>query len=175
MENITTTETLFHAQPHDPSAMGFYFKTYAEYRKGVTECRNSHGAPVEEFEIQFIDGDDLDAALFNAMGIHQGNITLFMEKTDTWDDNEKIRLIIGVGECGYAFDMEQDDPNDLDIDLYPDMTLIELAQLFVDEGLFGDIPERLASYLDYEAIARDLAFDYAETTIAGSRFIYRCS
>lgn len=50
----------------------------------------------------------------------------------------------------------------------------ELAEQFVDEGLFGDIPERLAGYIDYDAIARDLAMDYAETTIAGEWLIYRC-
>jgi antirestriction protein len=53
--------------------------------------------------------------------------------------------------------------------------LRELAEQFVDEGLFGDIPERLQSYLDYDAIARDLGFDYTETEIAGQRLIYRAA
>ena len=44
--------------------------------------------------------------------------------------------------------------------------------LFVDDGLFGDIPEHLATYIDYDAIARDLAMDYAETRIAGEQLIY---
>ena len=43
----------------------------------------------------------------------------------------------------------------------------------MDEGLFGDIPERLQFYLDYDAIARDLGLDYAETEITGVRLIYR--
>lgn len=51
----------------------------------------------------------------------------------------------------------------------------ELTEQFVDEGLFGDIPERLQYYLDYDAIARDLSMDYAETEIAGQRLIYRCA
>ncbi len=49
-----------------------------------------------------------------------------------------------------------------------------LAEQFVEEGLFGDIPKRLQFYIDYDAIARDLAVDYSETVIAGSRIIYRC-
>ena len=49
------------------------------------------------------------------------------------------------------------------------------ALQFVDEGLFGDIPEHLRNYLDYDAIARDLACDYASTTIAGNRLAYRCA
>ena len=56
-------------------------------------------------------------------------------------------------------------------DLY---TLRELAEQFVDEGLFGEVPESFRFYIDYDAIARDLAVDYSETTIAGSRIIYRC-
>ena len=50
----------------------------------------------------------------------------------------------------------------------------ELAEQFVEEGLYGDIPESLQFYIDYEAIARDLSVEYSETVIAGSRVIYRC-
>ncbi|MFV0552106.1 MAG: antirestriction protein ArdA [Anaerorhabdus sp.] len=50
-----------------------------------------------------------------------------------------------------------------------------LAMRFVDDGLFGEIPEELRFYIDYEAIARDLAVDYSETEIAGTRLIYRCA
>jgi antirestriction protein len=57
--------------------------------------------------------------------------------------------------------------------MYHDQNLKELAEQFVDEGLFGDIPERLSFYLDYDAIARDLAHDYTETTIAGQQLVYR--
>ena len=30
----------------------------------------------------------------------------------------------------------------------------------VDEGLFGEIPESVACYLDYEKIGRDLKMEY---------------
>ena len=55
------------------------------------------------------------------------------------------------------------------------MDLTDEQKQFVDEGLFGDIPEPIRNYLDYDAIARDLGMDYSETTIAGTRVIYRCS
>ncbi len=44
---------------------------------------------------------------------------------------------------------------------------------FVDDGLFGEIPAAIANYLDYDAIARDLSADYAETIIDGARYVYR--
>ena len=51
----------------------------------------------------------------------------------------------------------------------------DIAEQFVEEGLFGEIPENIQHYLDYEKIAYDLSMDYSETTIAGQRLIYRCS
>ena len=39
----------------------------------------------------------------------------------------------------------------------------------------GDIPEHLQFYIDYDAIARDLAVDYSEIVIAGEYLIYRAS
>lgn len=44
----------------------------------------------------------------------------------------------------------------------------------MDEGLFGEIPDHLAHYIDYDAITRDLAMDHTETEIGGERLIYRC-
>ncbi len=53
-------------------------------------------------------------------------------------------------------------------------SMSDLAEHFVDEGLYGPIPESLAYYIDYEAIARDLSVEYSETSIAGKRLIYAC-
>lgn len=36
----------------------------------------------------------------------------------------------------------------------------DLAEQMVAEGLFGEIPESIANYIDYEKIGRDLAVDY---------------
>ena len=44
-------------------------------------------------------------------------------------------------------------------------TLEDLAAELVEEGCFGNIPESIRNYIDYEAIARDLGFEgYCETT-----------
>jgi len=64
--------------------------------------------------------------------------------------------------------------DDFDVDIYDVNSMRALAEQFVEEGLFGDIPERLQFYIDYDAIARDLAVDYSEAVIASSRVIYRC-
>jgi len=163
-----------HAQPYDISAIGFYFETTEEYEAKAAKAVNDYGQRVEEFEIQFIDGEDIDCELAKAWGLNQGSFAAYLEAVEEWDEDRIRRYIIAVSECGYAHEQVADDP-DLDmIDIYPVESLRELAETFVDEGLFGDIPKRLHFYLDYNAIARDLGMDYVETTIAGQYLIYRC-
>ena len=165
--------TLF-AQPYDVSACGFYFDSFEDYSDKASNLKNTHGQPVEEFEIQTIDGEEIDCAMAKAWDIHQGDIAAFFEAVDDWDEHQKLCFIIAVGECGYSFDPATDHPDQFDVDIYEMDSLKELAEHFVDEGFYGDIPERLQFYIDYQAIARDLAVEYSELTIAGKRFVYAC-
>jgi antirestriction protein len=163
-----------HATPYDISASGFYFETAEQYETKAAKAVNAFGQRVEEFEIQFIDGEDIDCALAGAWGLNQANFAAYLDAVEQWDDDRKQRYIIAVGECGYSHEQVADDPDLAMVDIYYMESLRELAEAFVDEGLFGDIPEAIARYLDFDAIARDLGMDYAETTIAGQRLIYRC-
>ncbi len=97
-----------------------------------------------------------------------------MELCEAWDAHDKRRFIIAVGECGYGFAPETVSPDDFEVDVYEVESLKDLAAQFVEEGLFGEIPEHLRPYLDMDAIARDLAADYAETEIDGVRLVYAC-
>ena len=63
--------TQLYAQPYDLSAIGFYFETAEEYTAKADALRNDYGEPVEEFEIQFIDGDDIDSELAKSVGLTQ--------------------------------------------------------------------------------------------------------
>ena len=164
-----------YAQPYDISASGFYFDDAEEYATKAKTCRNDFGDPVEEFEIQFIDGEDIDCQLAKAWGLCQSNFADFLRAAEEWEDHQKRVFIIAVGECGYSFNPEHDHPNDFDIDLFEVDSLRDLAEEFVEEGLFGDIPERLAYFIDYEAIARDLACDYSMIEIGGTSYAYRCA
>jgi len=166
--------TTLYAQPYDIDATGFYFTDADDYTAKAGACRNAFDQPVEEFEIQFIDGDALDAALAEAWDLNQANFARFLEVVDEWDDHGKERFIVAVGECGYDFDPATCHPDDFDVDLYAVDSLKELAELFVDDGLYGEILVSLAFYIDYEAMARDLSVDYAMIDIAGQRYAYAC-
>ncbi|MCV6575855.1 MAG: antirestriction protein ArdA [Cohaesibacter sp.] len=163
----------FYAQPYDIDATGFYFSDAETYKETIGKITNRYGDPVEEFELQFIDGTVLNSKLARAIEPNQCNILPMMDAMETWNEEQKLKVIIAVGECGLSFDFESGDPDDLDIDLYTDMSLKDLAYIFVDEGMFGDIPEHLSNYIDYGAITRDLAHDYVETSIAGDSYVYR--
>jgi hypothetical protein len=165
--------TLF-AQPYDLAANGFYFETAKDYNAKAKALRNDYGQRVEEFEIQFIDGDDIDCDLAKAISINQANANRFLELAEEWDNDQKTRFILAVGECGYQFDLNNDNPDDLDVDIYQLDSMRELAEQFVDEGLCGEIPEGMQYYFDYDAYARDLAMDYSEAMFGGVRIIYRC-
>ncbi len=166
--------TRLFAQPFNIDAKGFSFDSEAEFAAKSTSHQDRFGQPVEEYEIQFIDGERLDAELASALPLNQTNVGIFYNLVERWEDHEKIRCIIANGECGYQFDPSRDDIDQLDIDIYEVDSLKELAERFVDEGLFGDVPEAFQYYIDYDAIARDLSADYTTTTINGEHIAYRC-
>ena len=168
--------TRLFAQSYDLSADGFYFDDVETYRKLANADRNSYGQPVEEYEIQFIDGERIDADFARAFHLSQASLSQFFDAVDTFDEGQKVRFIIANGECGYALgtDSNASDVDAIELDLYVMDSLEDLAREFVDEGIFGEVPERLDSHIDYESIARDLSVEYATTDIAGTRYIYRC-
>ncbi len=93
-----------HALPIDISAPGFYFQNLEDFCYLAAKAVNACGDHVEEFEIQFIDGDPIDSELAKAFGLNQSNIRFFFEAADDWREDQKIKFIIAVGECGNDFD-----------------------------------------------------------------------
>ncbi len=166
--------TQLFAQPYSTAGSGFYFKSANEFDNHLATLRHAYGEAFQEFEIQFIDGDRIDCEFANAFELNQSNFAKFFELVDNWDVHEKTRFIVANGECGYGFNPDTDNINDLDIDIYDVQSLKELAEQFIDEGLYGEIPKSLEFYIDYDAIARDLSVDYSMTTVSGERFAYRC-
>ena len=165
--------TLF-AQPYDPSANGFYFDSFEAFARQSAALKNDIGQPVEEFEIQTIDGEEIDCALAKAWDIQQIDLAAFFQAVEDWSEHQKRCFIIAVGECGYNFNPARDHTDQFEVDIYELDSLKELAEHFVDEGFYGDIPKSLQFYIDLDVIARDLAVEYSELTIAGKRFVYAC-
>lgn len=64
-------------------------------------------------------------------------------------------------------DLETALDNYEDVIFYEGQRLKDVAMELVEEGCFGDIPETIAKYIDYDAIARDLEHDGYEETKDG--------
>ena len=53
-----------------------------------------------------------------------------------------------------------------EVEFFPGATIEEIAQVFIEEGMLGDIDENLWGYLDFGAIATDLELGgYDETAL----------
>ena len=95
----------FFAQPYNLDAVSFYFDTLEAYTEKSGSLLDAFGNPVEEFEIQFIDGDDCE--LFSACGINQANLNRWFETIADLAEHEKKALfylcsVSGPPDCGIA-------------------------------------------------------------------------
>ena len=158
--------TILHATPYNRDAAGFYFTGALDYETKSTMQVDSFGNLVEEFEIQFIDGDD--AQLFEVCGINQANINVWFDEIEFLQDYEKLSLYYLVGVAGYNLEqalLKIDEPT-----IYQGDLKDAAAELF-DECYLHSIPENIQFYIDYENFARDCQsggdlceFEYADTT-----------
>ena len=94
-------QTLLYAQPYDFEADGFYFASVEDYEAQINTIFNDGGDPVEEFEIQFIDGEKIDHNLAQVIDLNQMNFRGYFECVAALNEWEKIKLIIAIGEFGY--------------------------------------------------------------------------
>ena len=134
----------YHAQPYDISKTGFYFSDMPSYEAGV----EASGA--EEFELQFIDGDD--AALFKACDVNQSNLEFWFDDVEPMGDSEKVALFYlcesGGGSMEDAFDKTED------VAIYQGPLSEAAAEMF-DDVYLSDVPESVRAYIDYDKFARD--------------------
>ena len=155
----------YFAQPYNLDAAGFYFSDFEDYQAKAEGLLDSFGCPVEEFELQFIDGSGADAELFAAAGINQANLEQWFDDLEYLDDTEKAALF-AILSLGYNLDQA--------IEKIEGATLYrgrleDAAEELFDEIYLSEIPENLHSYIDYSRFARDceLSGDMTEFEFAG--------
>jgi len=92
---------------------------------------------------------------------------LFDDYTDWYimDDEDKEKIAAYM-KYGYSYDWCIEYLNDLEIYVFPGCadekeTLEKFARFKVEEGLYGNIPETLTYYIDYNLLGRDLGVEYA--------------
>jgi len=161
-----TTTTLF-AQPYNIDATGFYFTSLEEFETKQEALRDRFGNEVEEFEIQYIDGDE--SQLFDACKIHQGDLATWFDDIESLEDNEKTALFYLVDQGGY--DLSDALERYEDVTLYEGPLLDAATELF-DEIYLPEVPEAVRNYIDYDAFANDcrIGGDMTEFTYEGTTY-----
>lgn len=163
----------FYANPYDMP--GFFFEGYKEYTQKQKELRNRFGDPVEEFGIDFIEGNEIDSELFQALEINQSNLEEFMDEVESWNEDDKLKIIFWR-KWGGAFHIGLDHPEQLDVQYYVDMDWEEVAMELLDSGFYGEIPDHLERFIGYMAdgIAYELECgEWSKTKIGDSNYIWR--
>jgi hypothetical protein len=163
----TACENSYYAQPYSLDATGFYFDTLEDYNEKVDSLKDCWGNPVEEFEIQYIDGDDSD--LFTAISINQSNMATWFDDVEPLNENEKAALYYLVSVVGYNLPSALDKIEE--VTLY-DGRLEDAAEELFDDCYAHEIPENLRNYIDYKAFARDceLGGDMCEFNYNGATY-----
>lgn len=159
----------YHATPYDLSASGFFFSSYEDYTAQAATHRNAFGQPVEEYEIQFIDGEN--SALFAALGICQATLSLWFEAFEQLSMHEAIKAIYLATDLNTPIDRILDRLDDV---MLFEGTSVEYAREYIEEtGMLDPLPESLRWYFDTEAFARDLvlAGDISEHEIEGQCWV----
>lgn len=160
----------FHATPYNLDAAGFYFESIDEYQS-KSECHlDRYGNAVEEFEIQFIDGND--AALFEACAINQSNLNVWFDDVDTLSESNKINLYYLVGCAGYTLGKGLDK---LDEPSIYQGALKEAATELFDECWLNSIPESIRYYINYDSFARDCELGGDLTEFDFNNRTYTCT
>lgn len=160
----TTYTNQFHAQPYDMEKTGFYFSTMEEYEQ------KSEQSGAEEFEIQYIDGDQAD--LFKACDINQSNLERWFDEIEGLDDYEQAQLYFLMDVCGY--DLDEGLNRMADVCLQED-SLEECAQQFFDECYMHEVPESIRYYIDYDKFARDVEMEGGMTEFEYQGTTYTCT
>lgn len=172
------------AHPYNTSANGFYFSTYEEYQTKSSKLTDSFGLPVEEFELEYIDGDL--PQLFSACSIDQCTLELWFDEIEIMDDQNQVELF-------YRCENLNQEPQEAIDKLNNDGTIYngsvaDYAYDFInDYGTIDCLPENIQRYFDHEAFAHDLElsgevteFSYDSITYTASGFqlfksIWLCS
>jgi hypothetical protein len=143
-------ESMYFAQPYNISATGFYFADMNEYETKAAAAVDEFGQPVEEFELQYIDGDH--AELFNALRVSQAGLADWFELVDSLgNDEDRYLIACHLADLGYAIGDLADRWDDYRI--YRGTAADYAAEIIED---CYELPDNIVAYIDFERLGRDM-------------------
>ncbi len=143
-------ESMYFAHPYNIGATGFYFADLEEYQTKAATAVDDYGQSVEEFELQYIDGDH--AELFNALRVSQTSLADWFELVDRFVNEEDHYLIAcHLADLGYAIGELADRWDDYRI--YRGTAADYAAEIIED---CYKLPDHIVAYIDFERLGRDM-------------------
>lgn len=148
-----TTMTELFANPYDTSVTGFHFTSNEEYQDKSSKLINDYGHPIEEFEIEFIEGDLSE--LFSVCNITQCTLDLWFDDIESLTEPEQTEIYYRCDQLGEA---TQQALNNINSDgyIFSGSALDYALEYINDLGIIDCIPESIQRYFNHEAYARDL-------------------
>jgi len=158
-----------HATPYAFDEAGFYFTSLEDY-----EQKYEAHLPIEEYEIQFIDGPDEAVNLFKAMTVSQANIGDYFEQWDELEDEPQTLALV----CHLMTDHSYCDVSDArekakEVSIF-EGSVKDYAYDFVESAYFTvDTPSVFKTYFDYDGFARDLEAngDVETLSVGGTTYV----
>jgi len=146
-------DSVYFAQPYSLDATGFYFSDPEEYRRKADANRDRFGDPVEEYELQYINGEYYK--LFDALGVSQASLAEWFELLDELGgDEDRYLIACHLADDGYAMSELAAKWDDFRVFRG---TAAEYAEQIVDECY--EVPGNLGRYIDYERLGRDMVLE----------------
>ncbi len=150
---VTGAKASYFAQPYNLGAVGFYFEDLDGYCAKAKDLEDDCGLPVEEFELQYIDGDH--ARLFSALNISQASLSDWFDLLDELgDDEDRYLIACHLADMGYEIgELSRH---------WGDYWLFRgTAADYAEETVSGcyEGPANLGYYIDYERLGRDLVLN----------------
>lgn len=149
----------------------FFVETVEDYIEKMSELRSKRKVFCEELEIEFLEGEEIDREVFQALQVQQHNVEDYLENIERKCFIDKITLILIIKEGG-SKTKGWEELEECNIEIYEMDSLRDLAIHMVEEGYYGAFSKNLEWYIDYNKIACDLAHDYCEDTILGKNYVY---
>jgi len=159
----------YHATPYDIHATGFYFTDYEDYKRQAASHLNKYDEPVEEYEIQYIDGDK--PRLFSLLSVSQATLWQWFDEYESLDRETTIKAMY-LAENGETIETIL---NAIDEIIMYEGTAASYAEEYIDgSGMLDPLPASLKYYFDYEGFSRDLLLngDIDEVTIEGTTYVF---
>lgn len=150
------SDIVLYANPYDISATGFYFSSAEQF-----EEKFARHLPVEEYEIDFIEGSAEDAALFEAMRVGQGQLEQYFDDIVPLADWEKAALYYLFAIYSPGMDWHIALRRVEDEVRVRQGNAKEYVEDYIDDiGGVGELGRAAGDmYFDYVAFGRDLKFD----------------